>query len=140
MLLRIQVESIATSYTNLLTGPIDGLELDTLQPNVAFTTTDRDVTLSGLLADGEQFSFNLNSVATRDNVDSFSPDATLNVKLVPIILGDINRDEEVNFLDIAPFIEVLATPGGFQGEADIDQNDVVNFLDIALLAALLAGG
>ena len=32
---------------------IDGVELDTLLPGEAFTITDRDVTLSGVLADGE---------------------------------------------------------------------------------------
>lgn len=36
-----------------------------------------------------------------------------------VLLGDVNLDGAVDFLDISPFIAVLAT-GGFQVEADID--------------------
>ena len=53
-----------------------------------------------------------------------------------ILLGDVNRDEVVNFLDIAPFIALL-TAGGFQAEADIDQSNTVTFLDIAPFISLL---
>ena len=65
---------------------IDGLELDTLLLDESFTITDRDVTLSGLLADGEQFSLDLNSVDLNsvdlfNSVDFFSPDATLTITL-----------------------------------------------------------
>ena len=52
------------------------------------------------------------------------------------ILGDVNVDGEVNFLDISPFI-VLLSAGDFQEEADIDGNGVVNFLDIAPFINLL---
>ena len=49
---------------------------------------------------------------------------------VPLhLLGDVNRDGVHDFLDIAPFIAVLAS-GEYQIEADTDQNGVVNFLDI----------
>ena len=54
------------------------------------------------------------------------------------LLGDINRDNEVNFSDIAPFITILAAQG-FQEEADIDGNDEVNFMDIAPFIGLLSG-
>ena len=50
--------------------------------------------------------------------------------LSAVLLGDVNLDTEVNFLDISPFIAVLST-GGFQNEADLDQNGLVDFLDIA---------
>lgn len=56
----------------------------------------------------------------------------------PFVLGDVNRDGAVNFLDISPFIAVLSV-GGFQEEADIDRNGFVNFLDISPFIALLAG-
>lgn len=52
------------------------------------------------------------------------------------LLGDVNRDETVNFLDIAPFIAVLST-SGFQDEADINRDGSVNFLDIGPFIALL---
>jgi len=53
------------------------------------------------------------------------------------ILGDVNFDGVVSFLDITPFIAVLATQS-FQAEADIDQNNTVNFLDISPFIALLS--
>ena len=53
------------------------------------------------------------------------------------LLGDINRDGEVNFLDIAPFISVLST-SNFQEEADINGDGMVSFLDIASFIVLLS--
>ena len=55
------------------------------------------------------------------------------------LLGDVNRDGIVNFLDISPFISALSS-GGFSCEADVDQNGVVNFLDISRFITLLSGG
>lgn len=52
------------------------------------------------------------------------------------LLGDVNRDSDVNFSDIAPFISVLQA-GEFQIEADIDLNGAVNFGDIAGFIAIL---
>ena len=49
-----------------------------------------------------------------------------------------DRDDVVNFLDIAPFIGVLSTPGSFQVEADINEDGVVNFLDISPFIGVLA--
>ena len=54
------------------------------------------------------------------------------------LLGDVNRDGMVDFLDISPFIVVLST-GSMQAEADIDQDGVVNFLDISPFIILLSG-
>ena len=59
---------------------LDGLELDFLELGQAFTILDRDVTLSGLLANGESFSFDLNS-SFSDPQDFFAPDATLTLTL-----------------------------------------------------------
>ena len=56
-----------------------------------------------------------------------------------ILLGDVNRDAMVSFLDINPFIELLST-GTFLEEADCNQDGVVNFLDIASFIAILADG
>ena len=61
---------------------LDGLELDFLELGQAFTILDRDVTLSGLLANGESFSFDLNSsFSPFGQQDFFAPDATLTVTL-----------------------------------------------------------
>ena len=53
-----------------------------------------------------------------------------------ILLGDVNRDEVVNFLDITPFVALLTT-SSFQAEADINQSNEVTFLDIAPFVDLL---
>ena len=103
----------------------------------AFTIFDRDVVLSGQLADGSQFSFALNSVRSFGE-DFFDPDATVTVTLVDSsLLGDVNLDNSVNFLDISPFIALLSS-GEFQAEADIDGNGFVNFLDISPFIGILA--
>ena len=53
------------------------------------------------------------------------------------LIGDVNRDGVVNFLDISPFIGVLSSTE-YQFEADINQDNVVNFLDISPFIGLLA--
>ena len=108
---------------------IDDVLLSNLQPGQPFTVSDRDVTLSGLLADGEPFSFSLTDPSPFGS-RAISPDATLTVTLVEsFLLGDVNGDGAVNFLDIAPFIEVLSVDG-FLEAADINQDGEVNFFDI----------
>ena len=62
---------------------------------------------------------------------SFSTAAT-------VLVGDVNLDGEVDFLDISPFITRLSTTE-FQAEADIDGDGNVDFLDIAPFIALLSG-
>ena len=129
------------SVVNLLGSDfvLDGVLLDDLILGEAFTIPDRDVTLSGLLADGSTFSFDLNSEFIRFDPlrDTFDLGATLTVTLVsPVILGDVNQDSNVNLLDISPFVSILAA-GDFQAEADTNEDGVVNFLDINSFIALL---
>ena len=109
---------------------LNGELLDELVVGETFMITEPIQTLEGILADGSSFSF-------RESYGGpvFSPDATLTVTLSSI-LGDVNVDGEVNFLDISPFIALLSA-GNFQEEADIDGNGVVNFLDIAPFIRLL---
>jgi len=59
------------------------------------------------------------------------------VGVVEPLLGDVNLDGTVDFLDISPFIVVLASQG-FQLEADIDGNGVVDFLDISPFITILS--
>ena len=56
----------------------------------------------------------------------------------PILLGDVDQNGVINFLDIVPFIEFI-TGGGFLAEADVDQNGVINFLDIVPFIAIITG-
>lgn len=53
------------------------------------------------------------------------------------LLGDVNMDGAVNFLDINPFIGFL-TSGTFNDEADCNGDGVVNFLDIAPFIGILS--
>lgn len=53
------------------------------------------------------------------------------------VIGDVNRDGMVNFLDITPFIALLSATE-FQDEADIDRNGTVDFLDITPFIVLLS--
>ena len=52
------------------------------------------------------------------------------------LLGDMNCDGAINFLDIAPFIGFL-TNGVFSSKADVNEDGSVNFLDIQGFIALL---
>ena len=56
-----------------------------------------------------------------------------------IVLGDVNQDEIVNFLDISPFIMALSSPEGAPAEADVNEDGIVNFLDISVFIMILAG-
>jgi len=122
---------------------LDGVALDgNLTAGEAFPILDRDVTLTGLLADGTAFSFDLNSGDALSPNDAFDADGTLTVTLgAPVTtatLGDVNQDGVIDFSDIPAFIAVLQS-GEFQAEADIDQNGVVDFSDIPLFIEILAG-
>ena len=55
-----------------------------------------------------------------------------------ILLGDVDLDGAVNFLDIPAFITLLIA-GDYQAEADINIDDVVDFADIPLFIDILVG-
>ncbi|MDB2686804.1 hypothetical protein N9Y42_06290 [Mariniblastus sp.] len=55
----------------------------------------------------------------------------------PVLLGDVNSDQTVDFSDISPFIMILAA-GGYQAEADIDQSGEVDFSDISPFIEILS--
>lgn len=61
---------------------LDGVELTDLVIGVAFTILDRDVTLTGVLADGSAYQYDLNSTVIAGE-DFLPNDATLTVTLVP---------------------------------------------------------
>jgi autotransporter-associated beta strand protein len=56
-----------------------------------------------------------------------------------VLLGDCNLDAAVDFLDISPFIALLAT-GNFIPQADCNEDGMVDFLDITPFIAILSGG
>ena len=103
----------------------------------AFTIDDRSGTLSGVLADGSAFIADLDSAFTGNSARLGTLTVTLGPPVNEIILGDCELDGDVDFLDIAPFIEVLTT-NSFLEQADCNQDGAVNFLDIAPFIAILA--
>ena len=98
----------------------------------------REVRFDGEAADRSDGAVRFDS---SDDVDGISPQLTLELTdaLDPLLLGDVNLDGVVNFLDISPFIGVLSS-GGFQLEADVNQDGAVDFLDISPLVSILSGG
>ena len=54
-----------------------------------------------------------------------------------VLLGDVNLDGTVNFLDISSFIALLTT-GDFQMEGDVNKDGSVNFLDISPFILILS--
>ncbi len=57
-----------------------------------------------------------------------------------IVLGDVNQDEVLDLLDVAPFVNLLS---GGQGctplQADVNQDGLVNLLDVGPFVGLLSG-
>lgn len=55
------------------------------------------------------------------------------------LIGDVNMDGSINLLDVAPFVDLIAS-GMFQCEADTNQDRLLNLLDVAGFVEILAGG
>ena len=97
-------------------------------PNTGGFTTFRTITLANdvLLTQGvHQIRVDILGAFT---LDSFS--------ISEFILGDVNQDGNINFLDITPFISIVST-STFQDEADMNRDGNVNFLDITPFINLL---
>ena len=83
---------------------------------------------------GQVYFFDLNGFDASGERETVFEASLTNVP--DILLGDVNTDGAVNFLDLSPFIGLL-TNGGFQFEADINQSGSVDFLDIAPFIQIL---
>ena len=91
--------------------------------------TDLNEFTNGIYYDSE--TARLYAVSTGGNLAIWEDRSRL-----PVLLGDVNRDDIVNFLDITPFVGVL-TDSGDQVEADCNEDGAVNFLDIAAFITIL---
>ena len=85
------------------------------------------------LPDGYGFAFRLRSASGGVLFDNVAISSTL----AEFDLGDVNRDGDVNFFDISPFIAVLSA-SVYQIEADVNEDGVVNFFDISPFILLLS--
>jgi hypothetical protein len=88
----------------------------TLAENMPFTVADRNVTLSGILADGTPFDFFLNST-NLSSTDYFHTGATLSITLVSGLMGDFNDDGTVNAADYTAWRNSLGTEVAVRGDA-----------------------
>ena len=117
---------------------LDGVLVSGLSRDSAVTIPERAGVLAGWLADGSDFSFELNPAPVDISLrqDFFDPEATLTVTLgTTLLLGDVNLDREVNFEDIPDFIVALSA--AYIEIADINQDYEVNFGDIAPFIEIL---
>ena len=109
---------------------IDGSPITGLVIGEPFEVTARDVTLSGVFADGTPFSFDLSPLCC--NGDVFSLYAQLTVTLVPgLCQSDLTGD---GVTDLADLLQVLSS---FGVDAGGDTNDD-GVTDLADLLAVLA--
>ena len=122
------------------------------EPQSFYVAFPGDVNLDGVV-DGDDVAIVERSLETPEaftianwtdgDVDCDGAITPLDLELVQtlrepeVLLGDVNRDDTVNFLDISPFISRLTT-GTFQAEADVNQDGVVSFLDISSFIVLLS--
>ena len=88
------------------------------------TFADLELIDNGLCIVDAELIYDSDRVSLRFNSDAF-------------ILGDVNQDGAVNFLDISPFIQIL-TSSSFDPSADTNKDGQVNFLDIAGFIQLLS--
>lgn len=118
---------------------LDGVALAGLTPGDQVEITERDVTLSGLLADGSAFSIDLNSVEEPFGPDFVSPEALLTVTFS--LAGDFNYDGNVDGRDFLvwqrnPSVGNLADWQSSYGMGTLDAVSVPEPNCLALLLGL----
>ena len=130
-----------------LTNPLDPL-LGPLADNGGLTLTHALLEGSSAIDAGNNplaVDENGNPLSTDQRADARIQSGTVDIGAVeseaenPFLLGDVNRDGAVNFLDISPFVSLLSDDI-FQDEADINRDGEVSFLDISPFVALLTSG
>ena len=120
-----------------------------IQDNVGLDTVDEGFTVFGEVVSG----MGLVDAINNTPIENLNPNSGGPLGEVPFpgmliviesvtvsptfVLGDVNGDGIVNFLDISPFIGVL-TSGDFQNEADINRDGIVSFLDISPFIGVLS--
>ena len=124
------ISSNLIAREDILSADITSLVLDAANAG----ETELFVVLAGLQSDANtNGGFGNNAFA----FDALTVTAGLGGIDPVVLLGDANCDNEVNFLDIAPFIQILSA-GGDKPQADANEDGDVTFLDIAPFIVLLS--
>lgn len=120
----------ATSFTFSLTEAVAA------DPSLASVLDDYVANYPTLV--GNSYAYFSHQNSGGGNSTTFS-DFSIGFGVIDFALcGDINLDGNTNFLDIAPFINLL-TSGAYQAEADCNFDGEVTFLDIAPFIVALTG-
>lgn len=110
---------------------LDGVDVtSSLEQNVAFTITQRGVSLTGILADGTPFGFVLNPSSGVSSADVFDPLATLSVTLV--LPGDYNADGVVGVADYTIWRNALGSQVTAGTGADGNFDSIVSNADYSI--------
>ncbi len=110
---------------------IDGVPVEGLDGAGMLTITDRSITLSGVLADGSDFSFELRPEDSASQ-DYFDPDATVTITLVgppPPCACDWNADDVLNDTDFFDWVNDFFAQSGPQGQSDFNDDGFENDQD-----------
>ncbi len=81
----------------------------------------------------------LNADGSISGADSVVMDDFIFGEPIPVLVGDINGDNVVNLLDVAPFVDLIIW-GAFDVAGDINQDGAVDLLDVDPFVTLLIGG
>jgi hypothetical protein len=111
---------------------------NTLTEDESFAVANRGVELSGVLADGTPFDFQLNTRLDINNPDQFSATAMLTITLVFGIPGDFNDDGEVNAADYYVWKKHYGKSAGGLG-AGFEEKFPVNVPEPGVRVMVLAG-
>ena len=90
-------------------------------------------TWTGLLSDVQSLIIRYELYANKSSIDIEGID---NVFVGIRIIGDVNCDNAVNLLDVAPFIDLM-TSGTFDIKGDVNQDGAVDLLDVGPFVELL---
>lgn len=136
----VRIDAIGSSNLSDTVGVLDVFDINgTFLESVETTTLGRQE-IGTLTISREQGDIGYARAYSSDDHSPFGRFDNLQFSTVPgsILLGDVNRDGNLDFGDIPPFIEVLID-GMFQVEADCDESGVVDFADIPAFIGFLIG-
>ena len=128
-----------TVYESFSDGGLENLELLAENDNVSEDELQSEITINVIT--GTQYEIRVGGGRSSESIsDGSEGSIALNGSFIatPVLLGDVNQDGAINFLDLSPFIGLLSNDE-YQAEADIDESGELNFADIGGFIGLLSG-